>query len=86
MATQNVVITINTPDNITPAQVVSALCDYWGYQDTVNGQPNPQTKAQFVKGRIALFVKESYKAARAQQDSETARQAALVSADTVGVD
>lgn len=84
MATQNVTITINTPADVTPAQVVDALSAYWGYQAVVDGQPNPETKNVFVKRRIAEFVKESYRAAKARE-TDQARVDALVDADRVGV-
>lgn len=86
MATTAVTITINTPTGVTVAQVVQTLSDYWGYQTTVDGQPNPETRGAFVKRMIARFVKQSYVAAKAQQDSEAARQTAITVADAVTVD
>lgn len=38
-------------------RALNAACVYLGYQDTINGSPNPETKAQFVRRRIAETVK-----------------------------
>lgn len=86
MANTTVSITINTPANITIPQVIDTLSAYWGYSATLpNGTANPQTKGQFIQQRIAQYVKESYIAARAQSDAETARKSAIDTANTVGV-
>lgn len=37
--------------SVTTAEVVDGLAAFHGYQATINGAPNPQTKAQFVKQR-----------------------------------
>ena len=93
MATTSVTININTPADITVAQVVDTVSTYWGYQtnipDPANpGQTisNPQTRGQFVKARIAQFVKDSYIAARASQGADSGRTTATTDANRVAVD
>lgn len=92
MATTDVTITITTPTGVSISQAVDTLSTYWGYQatipDPVNpGQtiPNPQTKGQFVKQRIARFVKDSYLAAKAGTEGEDAKKAVITAADAVQV-
>lgn len=45
--------------------------------------PNPQTKAQFMKAKVIAFIRESVRAARANRDSEVARQAASAAVDSI---
>jgi hypothetical protein len=54
---------------------VNALAAYFGYQATVNGSPNPETKAQFVdravRENVLAWVKEGRAAAAARAARET---------------
>lgn len=87
MATTTVMITLTTPANVTIPQVVDTLSTYWGYSATLpGGGPNPETKGQFVQRMVARYVKESYKTAKAETDGNTARLAALATADLVTVE
>lgn len=47
-------ITFTIPDAKMPTVI-----DAWseGYQDTIDGQPNPQTKQQFAKQQMAAMIK-----------------------------
>jgi hypothetical protein len=59
-------LTISAPD-LTRA--VDALSVRWGYQPTIDGQPNPQTKGEFVRQKIGQWVKSevrSHELAEAQ--------------------
>ncbi len=38
-------------------RAVDALGTRWGYQDTINGGANPQTKGEFVRLRIGQWIK-----------------------------
>ena len=51
-------ISIDIPDNIL-TRVVNGFCSNYGYQDTIDGIPNPETKQQFLKRKIIEFVKEA---------------------------
>lgn len=54
-------ISITIPD-ASLQRVVDGMCAWHGYSATLpDGTPNSQTKGQFVKARIAAFVKESVK-------------------------
>jgi len=74
MATMSLSLTI--PDQHAVA-ILNDFCEYHGYQTEVevDGElvANPQTKPQFAKAKIALFVKESIKAHRANKKAEVAR-------------
>jgi hypothetical protein len=41
-------VTFNIPDAVMP-DLISAYCDSFGYQTEINGQPNPETRAQFAR-------------------------------------
>jgi hypothetical protein len=43
-------------------RTVDALSVRWGYQDTINGEPNPQTKGEFVRQKIGQWVKGEVRA------------------------
>jgi hypothetical protein len=85
MPQTTITITINTPNNITIAQLVSTLADYWHYPGTVlpDGRTNPQTASQFIQQRIADYLRDSYILASASQAAETAKQSAIATAGTV---
>lgn len=68
-------LSISIPDD-QAARVRNSFCAQYGYQETINGEPNPETKAQFMKQKIIQFVKESIKAHERQAASETAGQQA----------
>lgn len=41
-----------TVDTALAIEIRDAFCDEYGYQDTINGQPNPQSKASFAQERM----------------------------------
>lgn len=86
MPTTDVTITITTPAAVPIATVVDTLATYWGYRDVINGQPNPQTKGQFIKAKIAAFVRQQYIDAKAAQGADTGRQTAITDASQVTTD
>jgi hypothetical protein len=53
---------------------VQALAFYFGYQTTVNGSPNPETRAQFVDRAVREHVVAWVKEGRAAAAAQTARQ------------
>jgi len=73
-------ITINIPDSIA-ARVLNGFATNYGYQETINGQPNPQTKAQFAKAQLIDIIKGAVKAAEAQTAATAARNAAIQDVD-----
>lgn len=67
-------------------RILDAFTTAYSYQPTMKnaqGQdiPNPQTRAQFMKAKLAEYVRESVKAYEAGQASEDARKAAATKVD-----
>jgi hypothetical protein len=57
-------------DSSTLQRVVNSFASAYGYQATINGQPNPQTKGDFAADQIIAYIKnivqgEETKAAQA---------------------
>jgi hypothetical protein len=46
---------------VTLADLNDALGVEWGYQETINGQPNPETKQQFNRRQVARIIREAYR-------------------------
>lgn len=40
------------------ARAVDALGTRWGYQAIIDGQPNPQSQGEFVRQRIARWIRQ----------------------------
>lgn len=70
------VISITVPDGVIN-RVRQAFRAAYNYQDTINGQPNPESLNQFVQRKIREYVKEVVKSQEAPAAAETARKAAL---------
>lgn len=51
------VISINIPDNQL-SRVIDGICLGQGYQATINGSPNPETKGQFAKRMLIEKMKQ----------------------------
>jgi hypothetical protein len=51
-------ITITIPDSKAP-EVLNRYSKMTGYKDLIDGQPNPESKAQFSKRRIVEHIKET---------------------------
>jgi hypothetical protein len=58
-------------------RIQDAFAASYAYQATINGQPNPESKAQFTKRKIAEYVKDVVRAYEANKAAEDARVAAL---------
>ena len=43
-------------------RTVDALGARWGYQTLINGQPNPQSKSEFVRLKIAAVIRSEVRA------------------------
>ncbi len=69
----------NASSAATVTMVVDAFCNQYGYQTTINGQANPQTKAQFALAQVDKFIKDTVKADKMKSPVEVART--QVSAD-----
>lgn len=85
MPSTNVTLTITTPAGLTIPVLMDTLATYWGYTGFLTDNLTPETKAAFMQRKIAGFVRESYIAAKAVTDAESARAAAAVVAGAVTV-
>ena len=71
-------MTINIPDAVAN-RVTNGVCARYGYQAVFeDGTPNPETKAQFAKRMVILFIKRAVREA----EMEAAAKAAEVEAAT----
>lgn len=68
-------------DNASKDAVIDAVCVMGGYQDTIDGQPNPQSKQQFFNERIEQFLRDNYKAAKISAAEKAAKATAEAAAN-----
>ncbi len=59
-------ITINFANDGMNARIRNAFADAYGYQNTIDGAPNPETKAQFRDRKIKEYIKEIVKSVETQ--------------------
>jgi len=50
-------VTINFSNDSMNTRSRNAFASAYGYQDTIDGEPNPQPKAQFWARKIKEFIK-----------------------------
>jgi hypothetical protein len=62
------------------ALIRDALCSMYGYQETIDGVANPETKTAFSKRMIRDFIKENIIAYRVKE-AEAARIEKIASAE-----
>lgn len=74
-------ITINIPDAIQE-RVLNGFAKHYNYSPTLeNGDPNPETKAQFAKRKLIEFIKLAVKDAEVQDARNTAATTASQSVE-----
>lgn len=59
----------------TQTELVDALCAEYGYQSTVNGSPNPETRNQFAVRHVREWMKariRTYREAQAKAQASSA--------------
>ena len=61
--------------------ILQRITDYLRYQTEIDGQPNPQTRKQFLEQKLKEYIKEIYGAIKANEGAETGRLAALTEAE-----
>lgn len=59
-------VTINFANDAMNARIRNAFATAYGYQNTINGQPNPETKAQFRDRKIKEYIKDVVKSVETQ--------------------
>jgi len=75
-------VTITIPTAITQ-RVMDGFCKKYGYSPTLEGdEPNPETKAQFVKRRIIEHIKKAVRDSEIEDAVNIAAGSAGTSADT----
>ena len=74
-------LSITIPDSIA-TRVNNAIATAYGYKETIDGQPNPQTKAQFSKAKVIELIKEIVRAQEAKAAANTAYDSAVTAANT----
>jgi hypothetical protein len=65
-------IILTIPDAVV-VRARDAACLALGYQATINGASNPETKAQFIQRKLAEYLKTLAKEGEALQAAATAR-------------
>lgn len=74
-------LTIDFPDGETN-RILNAFASAYQYSATLpNGDPNPQTKAQFFKAQVMRFIKGVVKGQEVEDAAIAARAAAEAAAD-----
>lgn len=74
-----------TIDENDKNRVIDAFCAQYGYQETINGKPNPQTKAAFAKAKVLEYIKEIVKGHEAGAAAKAAIETAVASADQISI-
>lgn len=79
-------IKLNIPDDRLQG-VINAFCEQYRYKNMVPDGgpdgvliPNPQTKVQFAKAKIAEYIREVYVASKANTGMDDLRKAAILAA------
>ena len=80
MATIDISFTVES--NAKAAAFRDDFCAHHSYQETINGEPNPESKAAFFKRKIGEYIKECVKAHRVNTAADSARQTAIASAES----
>lgn len=78
-------IILNFPD-ANETKIIRGAADQLGYQETINGVPNPETRKQYFKSQMVEFARNLYRANKANQAAEDARRAAIIAADAETAD
>ena len=47
--------------SVTLSDLNDALATEFGYQATINGQPNPETKAQYNRRILGRWIRDAYR-------------------------
>ena len=78
-------ITITIPDNKAVA-IIDSFATQYGYQETIDGEPNPVSKKDFTLNILKSFIKEVHTAAQLKAIEATRKQIITDSlADTDGI-
>lgn len=68
-------------DSTSKNKIIDAFADAYGYQATIEGQPNPQSKQQFFNAKLTAYIRDVYKAQQVSVAEKAARDSAGTTAD-----
>lgn len=68
-------------DNASKDAIIDAVCALRGYQATVDGQPNPQSKQAFFNAFLQQELKDYYREWKKRAAADAAGATAAASAD-----
>ena len=51
-------------------ELLDDFCKQYGYEEIINGEPNPESKKDFANGKIIAFIKETVNASRKKTAEE----------------
>ena len=76
-------ITLNLSVDVPSQAEVDDFVYGLGYQDTIDGSPNPQTKRQFAKQAIVQYIRLVIKTKRVNEAAESASITQAQAADAL---
>lgn len=68
-------------NNASKDAIIDAVCALRGYQSTIDGQPNPQSKQQFFNAFLQQELKDYYREWKKRTAESTAGSTAVAAAD-----
>jgi len=69
-------------DSASKTEMIDAFASAYGYQATINGSPNPQTKLLFAAEKLNGYLRDIYRAEQIRTAAATASATAAATADT----
>lgn len=63
-------------------KITTGATNQLGYQEFIDGKPNPEKRLDFLIRNIEQFIKNLYTAFQANKAAEDARTAAIIAADS----
>ncbi len=71
------IITLDLGSAQQTSRIVDATASRFGYQATIDGLPNPQTKSVFAKQAVINFVKTAVREQEVDIATDAARQTSI---------
>lgn len=69
-------------DAAAKTKIIQSFCDAYGYQATINGAPNPQSKQAFYTQKITEYVKDIHRSVEIKTATDLAAKTAKDAVDT----
>jgi hypothetical protein len=61
--------------NVPLSRIINSYAEQFGYVDTINGQPNPETKAEFARRMVRTQIVSVVRASEVGTAIKTAKDA-----------